>query len=149
MVWRPLCILRLRISNHDLDRCRYAVLALCTGYHPVGYFGERIIISVGAAEPLKLTVPMIPVRIGVMLTVRELVPFNESVLEEWRKKLVSYHGSHGSLGVLEDDLRQATVLLHDPQSMENHKFLAIPVEQHDLVSLQRAGSGVSPTCVRN
>lgn len=121
------------------------MLALCTGYHPVGYFGERIIISVQNANPLSVTVPMIPVRIGVMLTVKELVPFNDHVLQHWRKKLLALHGSHGTLGILEDDLRQATVLLHDPQSLETHKFLAIPVEQHGLVSLQRAGSGVAST----
>lgn len=121
--------------------CRYVVLALCTGYHPVGYRGEWIIISVEDADTLHITVPMVPVRVNIVLAVKELVPFDAQAFDAWREHLLDFRGSPGKLGVFEDDVRKATVMLKDKESGEQHQFLAVPLEQEQLVDVRHVLSG--------
>ena len=120
---------------------RYAVTATRTGYHPVGYFGEHILVTMTGTAPVCLEVPMIPVRVDVVLTIRELLPYDESMLAAGQQRLLARQAPADGLGVFQNDLRNATVLLHHPNAIGPQKFLAVPVQQHGLVRLKRAGSG--------
>jgi hypothetical protein len=128
--------------------CRYVVLALCTGYHPVGYRGEWIIISVEDADTLHITVPMVPVRVNIVLAVKELVPFDLQAVDTWQQRLLHFRGSPGKLGAFEEDVRRATVLLKDRESGEQHQFLAVPLEQEQLVDVWHVLSGALPRQLR-
>lgn len=113
--------------------CRFVILALCTGYHPFGDFGERVAVQTVDGVCHSLTVPMIPLRATILMTVRELVPYNSNVVDELCK--------NPDFLWTKQDLQNATVLLRDPHSKNSHKFIAVPVCQQQLVAVHDVIAG--------
>jgi hypothetical protein len=113
--------------------CRFVILALCTGYHPFGDFGERITVQTVDGVCHSVTVQMIPLRATVLVTVRELVPYNSKVVDDlcdlpdlqWTKQ----------------DLQNATVLLRDPHCCKLHKFIAVPIYEQQILAVHEVISG--------
>lgn len=109
------------------------ILALCTGYHPFGDFGERVAVQTVDGECHRLTVAMIPLRSTVLVTVRELVPYNSNVVDELC--------SNPDFQWTKLDFQNATVLLRDPHSRNSHKFIAVPVSQPQVLAVHDVISG--------
>ncbi|EFJ46635.1 hypothetical protein VOLCADRAFT_92800 [Volvox carteri f. nagariensis] len=55
----------------------YRVAATASGYHDFGLMGESLLLTPKESEMLKAEVPMIPVRISVVITLRELRPIHQ------------------------------------------------------------------------
>lgn len=109
------------------------LLALCTGYHPFGEFGERVSIETVDNVCHELKLSMIPLRASVIVTVKELVPYNEAFIEQ-----LASDAQHPGTRL---DLQNAMVLLRDRLSRRAHKFIAVPVCQQQLVSVRDVISG--------
>lgn len=112
-----------------------------TGYHPTGHFGEHVLVTMTGSTASHLELAMIPIRVDIVLTIRELLPYDEGMLDAWKQRLLTGQKGASGLGAFAADLRSATVLLHQPNSDGPQKFVAVPVQQHGLVQLQRAGAG--------
>ena len=120
-------------------KCRFMILALCTGYHPFGEFGERIDVLTVDGTCHNLRVPMIPLRASIVVTVRELVPYNSDIVDEFCKQ------SGNQFTKL--DIQNASVLLQDQHSRKSHKFVAVPICQQQLLRVHDVISGLSfSTC---
>lgn len=134
-----------RATTKRQSACRYVLMATCTGYHPFGRMGERVMVSPEDGERVSIVLPLIPVRVGIIVAVKELVPYNEEFFRSWRERVMSHHEDLGELGALEIDLQHAVVMLKDPETGEKHKFLAIPVQQTDVLDIRHATSSAHPS----
>lgn len=54
----------------------YIITATCTGYHAYGSMGECVIVTPQENETLERALGLVPVRVGVVTTLRELRPVN-------------------------------------------------------------------------
>lgn len=102
-------------------------------------------VSPEDGERVSIVLPLIPVRVGIIVAVKELVPYNEEFFRSWRERVMSHHEDLGELGALEVDLQRAVVMLKDPETGEKHKFLAIPVQQTDVLDIRHATSSAHPS----
>lgn len=147
---------RVQVASTDWETqapCRYVVLALCTGYHPVGSRGDWLVVTAHDADVIHVPVLMTPVRVNIILSVKELVPYDDAALNSWRQQQLELYGAQGDPGVLDEEVRKATVVLQDGSSDEStaspsgHRFLAVPVHQDGLVSVKHLLSGAAPPCL--
>lgn len=112
---------------------RYMLFGLCTGFHPFGAFGERRTIIVQDAIRKSVALSLVPLRVSVVIAVKELVPFISSNAERARETATA----------CEQLLERAAapVLLSEAQTCNVHKFSPVAVEQSSLLILHDAASG--------
>lgn len=82
-----------------------------------------------------VAIPIIPLRVAIVLTVRELVPCSRVAMAH-------------VLGIDRDDQRiegllRASVSLWDSRANKAHNFAAVPVVKSHILSVNDARSGVS------
>ena len=65
------------------------------------------------SDVVRVPIFMTPVSVSVILTVKELVPYNDAAIESWRQQQFAACGSE-QLDVLEEEVRRATVVLRHP-----------------------------------
>ena len=119
-------------------------MATCTGFHPFGSMGERVLVSPEDNETTQSELSLIPARVGIIVAVKELVPYDEELFRSWSQGLLRGVGNESTgMGTMRADLDSSIVTLRDPNTQSVHKFLAIPVEQRDLVDVRHAATGAS------
>jgi hypothetical protein len=122
--------------------CRYAVLATANGYQPTESRGCWTVVAVEDCDIVNVHIAMVPNQVGAIITVKELVPYDKHALEAWRAAKMQGAGAVDAAALkVEQDMRASTVVMRNVVSKEQHKLLALPLQQPGLLQLAHVMSG--------